>query len=179
MNVATDKQKTFVASLLAEREVGVEQAKWLALHFGDMTVAQASKAIEYLLACPKVGGVKLLAEALKKLPKARFAVPVETAGLVLRDEEVKDSMAFFAVAEYRGTLYIRRLFGAPGEFVRRRMTVRDAIAIAQAIAESPLDYSRLFAKHHSVCGKCAAALTDDKSRAAGFGPDCRKQLGIK
>ena len=159
--------------------MGDEQAEWLDAYFHEMTSQQASKAIEYLLSCERRKGAKFSNAHLDALPKARYAVPAFTAECVLRDETIKDGFVFFVVAEYMGTRYLRRLFGAPGEFTRHKMTYRDMASAAKMLADDPIEYSKLFAQHYSVCGKCGAELTDEKSRKFGFGPDCRKELGIK
>lgn len=179
MTTATEKQKAFILKLIGERVLGEEHAEWLDIHFHDMTTREASSAIEYLLKCERKGGSSSFSNAhLDALPKARYAVPAFTAELVLRDENIKDSFVFFVVAEYMGTRYLRRLFGAPGDFSRHKMSYRDMASTAKMLSDDPIGYSKLFAQHYSVCGKCGAELTDEKSRSFGFGPDCRKELGI-
>ena len=179
MNTATEKQKAFILTLAKERIAGEVEAEWINDHFHEMTTQQASKAIDYLLSCPKDKNAGFSNAHLDALPKARYAVPAFTAESALHDEKIKDSYVFFVVAEYMGTRYLRRLFGAPGDFTRHKMSYRDMAAAAKLLADDPIGYSKLFAQHYSVCGKCGAELTDEKSRKFGFGPDCRKELGIK
>lgn len=81
---------------------------------------------------------------------------------------------FFEVKEYRGRRSINRLTGAPGAF--NRSTIPGALAseIYRYLeqGENMFLAAKTFGIEYRCCGKCAADLTDDQSRARQFGPIC-------
>lgn len=186
MNTMTQKQQDFILSLLDGREVHEDFIIELNAAWDELTVSNASSIIDTLKGMPyKKKSVSFVdssskgGSALADLPKSFYALSAHAANLVLKDEVVDNDYLFVVVAEYMGTRYMRKLSGNFGGFVRTKLSYRDARAIADLLSTEPLMFIQKFGELHSVCGKCGAELTDEKSRKFGFGPDCRKELGIK
>lgn len=181
MNDATTKQIDFIVSLLGDRDVSQEMRLAIDAGWGSLTKWEASSLIETLKNLPyKKKSVSFSTpSALAELPKSYYAISSHAVNLVLRDEQIDNDYMFVVVAEFKGTRYMRKLLGNLGGFTRVKLSYRDARAVADLLSTEPLMFIQKFGELHSVCGKCGAELTDEKSRKFGFGPDCRKELGIK
>ena len=181
MNTMTQKQQDFILSLLDGREVYEDYLIELNASWDELTVRDASSIIDTLKKMPfKKKSVTFSApSALADLPKSYYAISSHTANLVLKDEVVDNDYLFVIITEYMGTRYMRKLLGNFGGFSRVKLSSRDVRAVADLLATEPLMFIQKFGELHSVCGKCGAELTDEKSRKLGFGPDCRKVLGVK
>lgn len=181
MNTMTQKQQDFILSLLDGRQVHEDFIVELNSAWETLTVANASSVIDTLKKMPfkKKSALVVPPSAIAELPKSFYAIPAPAVNLVLKDEVVENDYLFVVVAEYMGTRYMRKVLGSVGGFTRVKMTPRDVRAVADLLSVEPLVFIQKFGELHKVCGKCGADLTDEKSRAFGFGPDCRKELGIK
>ena len=179
MNEATTPQKDFIVSLLSGREVPADLRAELDARWADLTKAEASVAITTLKALPFATRTSPNAGVLADLPKSFYAIPSLFANNALTDLHVVNDLLFVVIDEFRGTRYMRQVLGSVGDFNRNRMSVRDVRAIANILKDDALSYISLFGEHFSVCGKCGARLTDEKSRESGFGPECRRTLGIR
>jgi len=179
MYEATTPQKDFILNLLADREVPEDLRATLDAEWATLTKVGASVAINTLKGLPySRKNVKFVDSTLAELPHSFYAIPSFQAESAVTDLNVKGDLMFVEVAQYMGTVYMRALYGAPTRFNRERMSRRDVTAIANLLKRDPMKYIRLFGQHFTVCGKCGAELTDQKSRESGFGPQCRKQLGL-
>ena len=180
---ATERQQAFIRSLADDRVCNREA---ILAALPTMTKRDASRTIENLLAAPKVarparpvatrGGNPNVADMIK----SKYAVPTAELGLVADGLgfDLQGDLLFIEVKEYRGTVYMRRLQGAPGAFIRLRMTREAEDALAFHIKADAYRYTRLFGEHYRCCGKCGAELTDEVSRRLQLGPDCRKAFGF-
>lgn len=180
---ASDKQRGFIASLLAERAVdpAYRAATEQALAHDTLSSKAASGVITTLLALPrnsavKTGGGSGLREVLATIPKSRYAVSV--TDLSGTSVTTNNDLVFLEVREYRGTLYMRQLHGAPGGFTRSKFTVQQVKDLVSVIAADPYKYARAFGEHYACCGSCGAELTDERSRELQLGPECRKKFGF-
>lgn len=181
LTYASERQVAYLTSLLARRVVPAEIAALVAGGTSYLTRVDASKAIDALLAAPlaPAGQVRVeMSEALSAIPKSKYAVPAGHLAGALQDYTLTNDLLFVEVREYRGTLFMRRLSGAPGAFSRARFTARDTLAVARVLAQRPVEYITQFGQHYTCCGKCGAELTDSASRARFLGPDCARQLGV-
>ena len=181
MNTMTQKQQDFILSLLDGREVHEDFIIELNSAWDSLTVGNASSIIDTLKKMPfkKKSVAFSTPSALAELPKSFYAVSSISANMVLKDEVIENDYVFVVVAEYMGTRYMRKVLGSVGGFTRVKMSPRDVRAMADLLSTEPMMFIQKFGELHEVCGKCGADLTDEKSRAFGFGPDCRKELGIK
>lgn len=182
--LASQKQLAFIATLQAERTLGQWHTTSLAGALANpMLSSEATRWIELLLAAPRkvaakpgpVGNADVIA-ALEGVELTFYAVP--SYALMIPGLEVKGDLLFLEVRRYKETTYMRRLHGAPGRFSRTRFTASQTIALAAVIKGKHVEYARLFGEHYSVCGRCGAELTDQKSRETYLGPTCRKVFGL-
>jgi hypothetical protein len=175
---ATTAQKDFILSLLAQREVSLATREALTHAWDTMTKREASAIIDELRALPANNNTPRT-PAFDGLPKSFYAIPAEVANNALADSVVNNDLMFVVIDEFRGTVYMREVHGAPGDFNRSKLSARDTRAIAGVLRTDSLGFIKLFGTHFTVCGKCGANLTDQASRERGFGPDCARQLGIR
>ena len=175
MNEATTPQKDFLMALLRDRAVPTDLRSELTTRWDSLTKAEASVAIGTLKELP----FAQRSSVLDDLPKSFYAIPSMFANNALADLHVDNDLMFVVIDEFRGTRYMRQVHGSVGAFNRTRLTSRDVRGIAGILKDDPLSYISLFGEHFSVCGKCGAHLTDERSREAGFGPECRRTLGIR
>lgn len=173
-DIATPKQKDFILSLVADRAVPAEFRTTIDEEWTDLTKAVASEFINALKLLPYAQKVS----HLDGLTHSYYAIPAFMVNPALTDIEINNDMMFVVVAQYMNTVYMKQVHGSVENFARSRMSARDVRAVAKVLKTDPLRFIQLFGESHGVCGKCAAKLTDQKSRETGFGPDCRKQLGL-
>lgn len=180
MNEATTPQKDFILSLMGDRDVPQHLRNAIDAEWATLTKVAASALIGELKGFPykRNDRVKFVDPVLVNLPRSFYAIPVFQADTAVLDVNLHGDLMFVEVAEFRGTVYMRNLHGAPSRFNREKMSRRDVSGIARLLECDPLKYIRLFGQHFTVCGKCGAELTDQKSRETGFGPHCRKALGV-
>lgn len=183
---ATERQVAFITTLAGERVVPEGLAETLKRGAQFLTRSGASQVIETLLAQPRATRVAFgdsperaeARELLEALPKSKYAIPAFHLEGALTDYRLEGDLLFVEIREYRNVRYLRRLTGAPGDFVRSRLSVRDALAVLRVLEGGAREYIRKFGEHYTCCGKCGAPLTDPESRARFLGPDCARQLGM-
>jgi uncharacterized protein DUF6011 len=186
---ATDAQVKYVRDLLVKRDWENTLPKdvtafiaGVAPHVGDDDfVAQhvdrgaASWLIDKLLQArpyPSLPGTSTtLAEKvalLKSLPLVKFALTrVDGTGI-----------DFFELVERKdGRRFVNQLLGCPGDWRRERLSLVHQAAAARAFSKNVKAAMDLYAVEFTVCAKCDAPLSDDRSRAARLGPVCAKNLG--
>lgn len=179
---ASEKQIKFINDLLAERELEEEQRNAYLVALPTFNTKAASGLIDMLLKLPKattkVAVKGSIQEALSKAPKSKYAVPNEELDISLTTTKLTGDLLFIEIKEYMGKLFMRRLTGAPGSFIRSKVANEDAVTIVEHIAKDPYKYAKLFGAHYSCCGSCGAELTDPRSRELQLGPECRKKFGF-
>lgn len=178
---ASDKQREFIASLLAERVVDADERTRIetALAHDTLDVAGASTTITALMRAPRAKAVTKNPAGqalLGSIPKSRYAIGL--VDLTGSSVTINNDLLFVEVREYMGTLYMRQLHGAPGSFTRSKLTTEQVRDIVGIIATDPYKYTRLFGEHYACCGSCGAELTDERSRELQLGPECRKKFGF-
>ena len=180
---ASPAQTSFINDLLAKRQVTPAIRDAIANTTG-MTSKQASAFIDLLKVCPYLPRTTAAkparqahADLYARIPDAKYAL--STAGLAqaFPGLSVHGDLIFIEVRTYQGTRYLRTLHGAPGDFTRGRIARQHEAGLLALIDIDPLAASTRFAQEKGVCGKCAAPLTDETSRARMFGPDCWKIMG--
>ncbi len=172
---ATEKQQNFILDLIAQREYVFDES------FVIDSPKEASELIGELLKAPFKTGVKKNSpsyEALSKLPKSNYAIPVSEVELDFLSENINTEYLFVVVSEFKGTVYLRRLHGSVGSFTRSKMSKQDNEAIVRVLSADPYKYAKIFGTVYSRCAKCGAELTDDTSRSLMLGPVCRVSFGF-
>lgn len=144
--------------------------------FGENPVLPAPAVATPIVHIQKLDWKELYG-ALSKLPKSRYAIPTSELMKDFMVQPVDNDLVFVEVREFKKTAYMRRLLGSVGGFSRLKPAPEDALMFVRILLEDPYKYAKLFATHYSVCAKCAAELTDEKSRELGLGPICRKAFG--
>jgi hypothetical protein len=186
--LATDRQVSYLTSLLSTRIVPTDILATVAAGVAALPRQTVSTIIDTLVRAPyaprttpapaPAPATSELRTALENIPKSKYALPAGHTHGATTDLNITNDLLFLEVREYRGTLYMRQLHGAPGGFYRTRISTRDAIALATLIATRPVEYIQKFGQHYTCCGKCGADLTDAASRARVLGPECARQLGV-
>lgn len=177
---ASEKQLSFVRSLMGERTLPAEMA---AIDPATLNKREASLLIERLLKMPKTpkpaAAAKPSTGVLDGLPKSRYALLAEDVAHALTSVNLDhNDMLFVEIREFKGTVYMRRLVGSPGAYLRARMVPSDVAVIAGLIRTDPLAAAQRYGREYSVCGKCGAELTDEESRRLSLGPVCRGAFGL-
>jgi len=171
--IASDKQLAFVRDLSTDRvDTGINgetiETIMNVLEGKIVTSSEASSAITDLLKQPKVIKdadkiVKSVAPGLLDgLPLSNYAVEIAGEGLV-----------FLKIAEFKGTIYLRQLVGAPGDFKKIKPVGARRVMLAEAIkAVGPKIAAARYGAEFTVCGACNSPLTDELSRQRRIGPVC-------
>lgn len=177
---ATESQKKFIADLIDERVFTETE---------DIVVSSpsdASRFIGKLLSLPRKPKALFMPKvdeemraALKSIPSAKYAIPTSELFAETLKMHYTGDLLFVELSEYRGKLYFKRLFGAPGRFSRSMMHRSDALLLIRHIAVDAYRYTKLFGEHYRCCGRCGAELTDERSRELLLGPQCRKYFALK
>lgn len=179
---ATEKQIAFVADLVNSREYDEsERDRVLQLiESGSLTKKEASAVIDLLVEAPRkkeAAHSSPLQTLLASVPKSKYAVPVDDLLVTEHEDDFNGDLVFLELKEFMGTLYVRRLVGAPGRFNRMRMTAAQVTTLMTIVKSDPYKYAKMFGDYYACCGSCGAELTDQRSRELMLGPECRKKFG--
>lgn len=181
----TPPQVGFINALLRDRDVPsnlLEAAKVCRSKAEASMLITALKALPWKPKAPAAAGAyPEYLDALKAAEVSKYAVPTRYLHAAFPEfaATLKGDLLFLEVRNIgHGKRVFRRLVGAPGRFSRYNLPVAVRVGLLRFINGRHVEFARLFSEHYSVCGRCAAELTDADSRAAGFGPECRKVFGI-
>ena len=117
--------------------------------------------------------IRELNEQLSKLPLG----PRGRTHFALRRKD--GDVDFFELRKIgAGRFLLVRLFGAPGRFASRTLSVQLQHFAALHIAEDLAGAAKLFADEVGECAHCGSPLTNPESRQLGLGPTCRKKYGL-
>lgn len=181
MNTPSIKQIEFINRLKTERVVAPE--------FADLvpkSSAEASLMINSLMASAKkprtlTGVWADLQHALTLIPTGRYAIPaadVQTLFPSASNVLGGNDHLFLRIYRFKDRLYMVRLYGSVGNFRTERIKPETVLALTQMIRPRAREFSQLFGRLFTVCGRCAAPLTDPESRRLALGPDCRQVFGL-
>jgi len=184
MTIVTPKQTDYINLLLKQRAVGDSLRKAAVL---VKTKAEASLLIDAMVKAPRVpapaanvGPRPAYFAALADAENSKYAIPTRylRGAFPTLAPWLKNDLLFLEIRNYGGRQYFSRLTGAPGAFNRTRVPMVEGTQLLKFIAGRHVEFAKLFADEHGVCGRCAADLTDEVSRATGFGPTCRAIFGL-
>lgn len=173
VEVLTPKQEALIAALVDDRDLGTEQrpkfiARIQALLVpagrADLTKAQASAFIDYLLTLP----MKERKHALDtEVPAGRYAI------------DINDTLWFVKVdrpehGRWAGHTFVSRQLGSDDTRINRaqQRLVLETI-LKTGIRESAIRYGHELGE----CAICGRELTNESSRNAGIGPVCAAKNG--
>jgi hypothetical protein len=198
---ATEKQVRFARDLYREirdllNEMPADdndQRGNFATWFADVTViATQAKASKTAMSEVISSYIELKDEVRKAMPKAAQTTPkpapkdeypeVPAGRYALPTPDAENAVSFFQIdrpteGKWAGHVFIRQLFGAPGDFRTERVRGERGGEVYRAIAADAKAAAIRFGKETSTCGVCHSPLTNDKSREYGIGPVCREKTG--
>lgn len=183
---ATPKQKAFITTLLAERDVPAEAAAQI-LVLIDLPAAlprvEISQAIDALMRRPKKAAARPAAAAPAAgvwdgiVVPSMYAIPRSELSLEALGVVAGADYLFIQVKTFKGTVYMRKLTGAPGGFSRSKLPLAVVSEARDIVRRSPVTYADHFNAVYTCCGSCGAELTDAASIARKLGPECRRKFG--
>ena len=191
---ATDRQVTYVKSLLSERTITAEQRAACEEEIATgLTGVRASFIIQYLLDQPRafkapVAGATSnvyadIDAALADVPASHYAIPADTLRGALTDTNL-DTVADLYLqvqagqGKWKGRKFLKRLHGNPGGFTSSRLSPKDALTVARMLARDSLTAAQHYGDVFAVCAKCHSPLTAEESVSVKLGPTCRKAWGL-
>ena len=154
---ATDKQAAFLRKLIAERNAVTDPfftTTAEALSNGTLTTAQASDAIDRLLAMPRNASTA--------------AAELEAGIYLLGDKVVKVQRAVHG----SGNMYAKVLDPSTGKFDYTPGLIRELTADQRMTLEQARQYGAIY----GVCCNCGRTLTNEDSIEAGIGPVCASRF---
>lgn len=167
---ATDRQKEFVRTLLAERE-GNEAAEAIRAQLnearvsGQLTAQVVSDAITALLEIPK-------AVAKTAVPDGRYALPAEDGHFVFYQVDSPTE------GKWAGYTFVAQLIGSVGSWSEQRLSREVSRSVQERIAQDVEEAARMFGIKARACGYCSSPLSNTRSRAAGYGEICADNHGL-
>lgn len=171
---ATHKQISYIGLLAkgrvlppAESDARVERA--MLLPPSALTMADAHELIDWLKKLPRKDGQQDWEKLKPQLKPGSYAL-----------REPDGDVSFYAVdmparGNWAGQVFIVKLVGAPGDWLRQR--IADPRKVAERIAADLIGAARLFGQKARACGQCGSPLSNVRSRAAGYGEECATRLG--
>lgn len=169
---ATDKQKAFVRSLLAERE-GVPAAEVVRTRLnearvaGNLTAPYVSACIDALLEIDKAAPAPVA-----EVPAGRYAIPAEDGHFVFYKVDRPTA------GKWEGYTFVKQLIGSVGDWEEQRLSRSMSDSVLARIAEDAEEAARMFGIKASACGMCGSPLSNTRSRAAGYGETCADNNGF-
>ncbi len=141
-----------------------------------LSLAAASRTLEYLMRCPdRPGNAAATPPRLadfKGTPEGWYATPSRTGSNDLDFWHVEVETK----GQWKGWSFARRALGGPTDKRMRTVaidTMEQRFALQAIHAMGVEESQEKFATSVQRCKDCSTLLTDDVSRAARLGPDCR------
>jgi hypothetical protein len=170
---ATKKQRGYITSLLAERDLsGETRPKWVA-RLGQLTAMasevdnldfiQASRLIEYLVGMP----TKVMEAVTTEVPAGRYGVEINGELWFVRVDRPTEG-------KWAGRVFVKRQVS--DEHIRLYPNVQRSV-LATIAKQGARECSATYGREFTHCGVCGRGLTDAESRAEGIGPVCRSKNG--
>jgi len=172
---ATEKQKSFIASLLVKHtgyreEFGVRVIK--AMTEDTLPRDKASEIIDWLLAKP----LRVTAGQTGAKPSSDPWPAVTEGHYAVKSLTGNNDLDFFRVdrpteGKYAGKTFVKRVIGGHPATSIRYGEVRKVLEAILAAGESKA--ATLYGTEIGRCYVCNKTLTDELSRSLGIGPHCR------
>lgn len=157
---ATEKQVSFLSSLLSEREHSLD------VDLDTVSKQAASQHIAYLLEQPRkaVPTEVKPQEALPNVPNGYYAIPSEGTNdlTFLTVQHGKDRWA--------GRVFVKMVVGGHPDMPIRRDQI--ATYLRKIVEAGIEEAAKAYGQNIGRCGRCNRTLTDEHSRAIGLGPEC-------
>lgn len=167
--LATDKQVSFIKSLVAERPSFRDAENLHDDVIENLTRRDASNLIDRLLSTPKEVTQQAGASgAAPQVPNGRYALEDEDG--VVKFYRVNTP----AEGRWAGFTFVDAQASDDLHPIRNRQHKAEVL---EAIAADPAAAARRYGVEIGSCGICGRTLTDEVSRAHGIGPVCRAKTG--
>ena len=160
--LATDRQKAFLRTLLAERVCD----DFSVIDFDSLSSHRAHNLIDVLMARPRIAAPATTGSLIEDptVPAGHYALHIEGDA---------NDVSFFEVdcpteGRWAGRVFVSQLASDTRYPVRGARRAMVLAKIAEDHRAAGLRYGQLIGR----CCRCHRTLTDDESRAAGIGPDC-------
>lgn len=166
---ATDRQKAYVRSLLAERTGNstVEMIR-LALNVvrenNALTSSFISGVIDSLL--------DIQVNNSTNVPDGRYALPAEDGHFVFYKVESPTT------GKWVGYTFVSQLVGSVGDWQEVRLARWVADSVKTRILSNVEEAARMFGIKAKACSYCSSPLSNVQSRAAGYGETCAHNHGF-
>lgn len=164
---ASDRQKSYIAHLLNDREMTPEARSAAAVRIAGLSRTLASAWIEKLLTLPKAAESSLATAGLPgadAVPAGRYAV-----------ENAEGELRFYRVARSRrpgsSRVWINVQHGPSESEVPFSVAGYEAI-LGAIVDAGPAEAMRRYGFEIGHCGSCGTRLTNRISRELGIGPVC-------
>jgi hypothetical protein len=168
---ATAKQVAFLTSLCDERPTWAAKVGYNATTIKGLSKRGASGAIKDALNQPKE-------TKTSHAPSTQAPAPKVPAGYYAVDSATgNNDTDFYKVdtpteGRWAGRTFVKRVIGGKGDTPVRG--AEGLAALARIEAAGVKAAAERYGREIGRCGKCNRTLTDEESRAAGFGPVCRE-----
>ena len=165
---ASDRQKTLIRTLLAEREGNekidsIRLALNVARENNVLNADLASSAIELLLAIPANS---------TKIPDGKYALPAEDGHFVFYQIDNPTE------GKWAGYTFVSQLVGSVGSWNEQRLSRQGSESVKARIAADVEEAARMFGIKAKACSYCSSPLSNIQSRAAGYGEKCAHDHGF-
>jgi hypothetical protein len=182
----TDRQRGFILRLLNEIDGSQPDLNAEAMEMYDgLSKREASKAIDGLIerrdrvraSRPAQPAAKVERQD-REVPEGRYALAGEAT-----DGEVEFYQVRYGKSgKWEGFLFLDAFVGSPtdgrGIPVRKRQQPELYRRVLADIAADVTEAAARFGREIRHCGFCMSPLTDDRSRAAGYGETCAGNHGL-
>jgi len=158
----TDRQRSFLTSLVWERHSDAEEANAILETVDTMTTREASAEIDRMLRMPKVSQLR------SQAPQGRSQGTAAEEGVYVLDGKVYKVVL---AVHGSGRPYAKVLTKDDGFTIARGMVYR--LGNARRLT---VDEARKYGALYGRCAVCGATLTDEESMAQGIGPVCATRL---
>lgn len=165
---ATDRQKEFVRTLLAERQGNekidsIRTALNVARENNVLNAEIVSNAITLLLAIPVNS---------TKIPDGKYALPAEDGHFVFYQVDSPTE------GKWAGYTFVSQLIGSVGDWNEQRLSRSVSDSVKARIAANVEEAARMFGIKAKACSYCSSPLSNIQSRAAGYGETCAHNHGF-
>lgn len=165
---ASDKQKSFINTLLDERVDVIPNVAEIRGQIDSLTKSAASAWINKLLDMPKPKPTQMKLTVTPEVPAGSYALDVQGDAVFYQvDRPTK--------GKWNGYTFLSRLSGDNREPIK---APAEKLIVLEALANDLVAAARRYGHYRKECGFCHINLTDAFSRFYGVGPVCRKHHGM-
>lgn len=163
---ATDRQKNFVRTLLAERS-GNDLAETIRRSLNE---ARVNLRLTYGFMSEVISSLKAI--PANKIPDGKYALPAEDGHFVFYQIDNPTE------GKWAGYTFVSQLVGSVGRWSEQRLSRQVSDSVKARIAANVEEAARMFGIKAKACSYCSSPLSNIQSRAAGYGETCAHNHGF-